>query len=292
MAGGNTRFQEFLAQEVKKYKGIYVPVKAGLLKRVLVREVPLKKIHPNPDDEFCAPEVGPNNEIVSRYMQVFADNHLHHMKHYCEDPVLIEKIRPGGYMILNGHHRWAAALRLGYKRIATRTVNLTGEMDVKLMLQNSVHTRRATLDLDEVVFAKDGSVPAEKALPFPLSKLYRERLRLGVPALFRLLNREGWDVWVYTSQYYSPEYIRRLFRKYHVRVTGVVTGAARKTENDSAAGLEKLVKDKYQSTLHIDSETVLLTRADGGEFEDLRLPGESVWSAEVMEIVRRLKPHE
>lgn len=292
MAGGNTRFQEFLAQEVKKYKGIYVPVKAGLLKRVLVREVPLKKIHPNPDDEFCAPEVGPNNEIVSRYMQVFADNHLHHMKHYCEDPVLIEKIRPGGYMILNGHHRWAAALRLGYKRIATRTVNLTGEMDVKLMLQNSVHTRRATLDLDEVVFAKDGSVPAEKELPFPFSKLYRERLRLGVPALFRLLNREGWDVWVYTSQYYSPEYIRRLFRKYHVRVTGVVTGAARKTGNDSAAGLEKLVKDKYQSTLHIDSETVLLTRADGGEFEDLRLPGESVWSAEVMEIVRRLKPHE
>ena len=292
MAGGNTRFQEFLAQEVKKYKGIYVPVKAGLLKRVLVREVPLKKIHPNPDDEFCAPEVGPNNEIVSRYMQVFADNHLHHMKHYCEDPVLIEKIRPGGYMILNGHHRWAAALRLGYKRIATRTVNLTGEMDVKLMLQNSVHTRRATLDLDEVVFAKDGSVPAEKELPFPFSKLYRERLRLGVPALFRLLNREGWDVWVYTSQYYSPEYIRRLFRKYHVRVTGVVTGAARKTGNDSAAGLEKLVKDKYQSTLHIDSETVLFTRADGGEFEDLRLPGESVWSAEVMEIVRRLKPHE
>ena len=292
MAGGNTRFQEFLAQEVKKYKGIYVPVKAGLLKRVFVREVPLKKIHPNPDDEFCAPEVGPNNEIVSKYMQVFADNHLHHMKHYCEDPVLIEKIRPGGYMILNGHHRWAAALRLGYKRIATRTVNLTGEMDVKLMLQNSVHTRRATLDLDEVVFAKDGSVPAEKELPFPFSKLDRERLRLGVPALFRLLNREGWDVWVYTSQYYSPEYIRRLFRKYHVRVTGVVTGAARKTENDSAAGLEKLVKDKYQSTLHIDSETVLLTRADGGEFEDLRLPGESVWSAEVMEIVRRLKPHE
>ena len=292
MAGGNTRFQEFLAQEVKKHKGIYVPVKAGLLKRVFVREVPLKKIHPNPDDEFCAPEVGPNNEIVSRYMQVFADNHLHHMKHYCEDPVLIEKIRPGGYMILNGHHRWATALRLGYKRIATRTVNLTGEMDVKLMLQNSVHTRRATLDLDEVVFAKDGSVPAEKALPFPLSKLYRERLRLGVPALFRLLNREGWDVWVYTSQYYSPEYIRRLFRKYHVRVTGVVTGAARKTGKDSAAGLEKLVKDKYQSTLHIDSETVLFTRADGGEFEDLRLPGESVWSAEVMEIVRRLKPHE
>ena len=76
MAGGNTRFQEFLAQEVKKYKGIYVPVKAGLLKRVLVREVPLKKIHPNPDDEFCAPEVGPNNEIVSKYMQVFADPFL------------------------------------------------------------------------------------------------------------------------------------------------------------------------------------------------------------------------
>ena len=292
MAGGNTRFQEFLAQEVKKYKGIYVPVKAGLLKRVFLREMPLKKIHPNPDDEFCAPEVGPNNEIISRYMQVFADNHLHHMKHYCEDPVLIEKIRPGGYMILNGHHRWAAALRLGYKRIATRTVNLTGEMDVKLMLQNSVHDRRATLDLDEVVFAKDASVPPEKALAFPFNKLYKERLRLGVPALFRLLNREGWDVWVYTAEYYSLEYIKRLFRKYHVQVTGVVTGAARKAGKGSAAGLEKLVRGRYRSTLHIDSETVLLTRSTGGEFREFRLPGENVWSAEVMDIVGRLKRDE
>ena len=51
---GNTAFEEFIAEEIKQYKGVYVPVKAGLLRRALIRWAPCDKLHPNPDDEFCS----------------------------------------------------------------------------------------------------------------------------------------------------------------------------------------------------------------------------------------------
>ena len=31
-----------------------------------------------------------------------------------EEPLIVEKVHPEGYMLLNGHHRWAAALKTGY----------------------------------------------------------------------------------------------------------------------------------------------------------------------------------
>ena len=119
MAGHNTQFETFLENEVKKYGGVAVPVRAGLLRRALIRNVALKKLHPNPDDEFCAQKIGPNYEIISNYKSDFTRARRHsHL--YCEDPLVVEKTRPDGYRILNGHHRWAAALMLGYRRIPIR----------------------------------------------------------------------------------------------------------------------------------------------------------------------------
>ena len=148
---GDTAFDEFIADEVKRYKGVYVPVKAGMLRRALIRWAPCASLHPNPDDEFCSPKVGPNYRIISEYMNSFRLAR-HHTKQYCEEPLIVEKIRPDGYLILNGHHRWAAALRLGFSRIPVEIVDLTQEMDIKAILQGSRHDKRVTLDLDEVVF--------------------------------------------------------------------------------------------------------------------------------------------
>ena len=62
---GNTQFEEFIAEEIKTLKGVYVPVKAGILRRALIRSTRCDKLHPNPDDEFCKPKVGPNYGIIS-----------------------------------------------------------------------------------------------------------------------------------------------------------------------------------------------------------------------------------
>ena len=195
MAGTGTSFDEFIAEEVKKYKGIYVPVKAGILRRAIIRKARLSRLHPNPDDEFCMPKVGPNYQIISEYIRSFRLERAH-SKNYCEEPLTVEKVRPDGYLILNGHHRWAAALRLGYSRIPIRIVDLTRDTDIKTILKNTRHDKRVTLDLDEVVFRKPGEGPLEKPLPFPAGRIYKERLRLGIPALFHYLNKKGYDIWV------------------------------------------------------------------------------------------------
>ena len=69
-----------------------------------------------PDDEFCSPKVGPNYRIISEYMNSFRMERLH-SKRYCDEALIVEKILPDGYLILNGHHRWAGALIAGVNKV-------------------------------------------------------------------------------------------------------------------------------------------------------------------------------
>ena len=290
---GNTKFDAFIAEEIKKIKGVYVPVKAGILRRALIRWAPCKKLHPNPDDEFCMPKVGPNYGIISDYMNRFREERRH-SRQYCDERLVVERIRPDGYLILNGHHRWAAALQLGYPSIPVEIVDLTTETDIREILKSSNHDKRVTLDLDEVVFAK-GDAPAEKPLPFPTCKVYKERIRLGVPALFRYLNKKGYDVWVYTAGYYSADYIQRLFKKYHVHISGAVTGLGRKTADGAKVRkeMETLIGNKYPVTIHIDNDLLLRVSGKTKEADEYEIGGPPAeWSQRVMEIMEKIDARE
>ena len=292
MAGTDTAFAEFVAEEIKKYKGVYVPVKAGILRRALIRWAPCDKLHPNPDDEFCSPKVGPNYRIISEYMNSFRMERLH-SKQYCDEALIVEKIRPDGYLIVNGHHRWAAALRLGFSRIPVEIVDLTSEMDVKAILENARHDKRVTLDLDEVVFCKAKDAPAEKPLPFPWRSIYKERLRLGIPALFRYFNKKGYDIWVYSAGYYSADYIQRLFKRYHVHVTGAITGTGRKVSGNDEVKKEltAMIAAKYPETVHVDSETVLRVFSRTKDVAEYKLEGTEAWSQRVMDVMETFQSH-
>ena len=68
-----TEFSTFLQAEVSKVKGIAYPVKAGFLRRVFVKTAPCSKLHPNPNDEFCFPDIGPNEEIMAHYRELYRD---------------------------------------------------------------------------------------------------------------------------------------------------------------------------------------------------------------------------
>ena len=111
MAGSKSLFDEYLAQEVENSKGVRFPVKTGILSRLLIREARCDDLHPNPEDEFCSPQIGPNYKIISAYQQQYVDA-LKMSQHYYEgEPIIVERTHPEGYRIINGHHRWAAALR-------------------------------------------------------------------------------------------------------------------------------------------------------------------------------------
>ena len=285
-----TEFDEFIAKEIKTYAGVAMPVKAGLLNRIFVSKAACKKLHPNPDDEFSIPSVGPSYRIISDYEKKFIHNENTNGYYYDgEEPIMVEKIRPDGYMILNGHHRWAAAVRLGKPRIPVKVINVTHEQEIRDIIKNSNHDKRVTLDLDEVVFWNENNGPAEKALPFPINRIYKDRLRLGIPALFNMFNKSGYDIWIYSSKFYSTDYIQNLFKKYHVHVTGIVTGTSkRKQLKDDKNAIQDLYSKKYLVTLHVDNDVVLMIDNKTKDFQEFNIDGEENWSKAVMDIIKGL----
>ena len=290
MTGSKAHFDEYLAQELENSKGVYFPVKTGILQRLLTKKADCESLHPNPEDEFSSPTVGPNYKIISAYQAQFLNEIKHAQYYFTGEPIIVERTHPEGYRIINGHHRWAAAMRLNMAKIPIRIVNLTHEEDVRKILANSRHTKRAALDLDEVIFQEDG--PLERPLPFPWTKLYKERIRLGVPALFHFLAKNGYDIWLYSAKYYSSDYVQNLFRKYHVRIDGVMTAIGKRAEAVGGAGkkLEKLITDKYLYTVHIDKDSVLQIVKGTKEFRDYPLSGEAAdWSKEVIDAITEIE---
>ena len=269
-------FPDFLKEETERYNSsTMVPVNASLLERLLRRRAAPQKMHPNPDDEFTWPSVGPNYGIVSKYEQMYT--HYGTMTEWhgmgsSEEPLMVQKVLPDGFMLLNGHHRWAAYMRLGVtKKVRIEIINLTKETDIERMLQQAMNTKRVSLDLDEVVFAGEEEEASEPLRPSLFGNKYRERIRAGVPALLNHLSNAGYDIWVYTSEYYSMDYIRLLLSRYHIRVVGIITGAGRnkKTLNKMRKKVHELIRQRYTETIHIDRNAVLRTSDTHGDYEEI-----------------------
>jgi len=295
MDGKINGFSDYLKEELSKYSGRMVPVKAWKIERILVKKAAISRLHPNPEDEFSFPEIGPNYKIISDYIARY--NRYGTMKkpeEIVEEPLMVQKVHPDGYMLLNGHHRWAAFWSLGIMTAPVSIVNLTQETDIERMILASNHDKRATLDLDEVIFCS-GDEPSEDPLRGLAGRRYREKLRLGIPALLHFLSRQGYDIWVYTAKYYSMDYIKGYFKHYSVKTDGIITGTGRKEKGNEAAKarVEKLLKEQYAETLHIDRGMVLRTFSDTKDFEEYPVSdSSSEWSQSVISVIRRLKKNE
>ena len=290
MAVIKTEFDDFIAGEIKKSKGVYYPVKSGILRRLLMKKAKCSEMHPNPSDEFCDPAIGPSYRIISEYQKQFLTDIRFH-RFFDNEPIVIEKAHPDGYIILNGHHRWAAAIRIRQEKVPVKLVTLMHEEDVKRILASTGRSKRAVLDLDEAVFTGDPAEPAEKPLRFPFGRIYTERIRLGVPALFHFLTTHGYDVWLYSSGYYSFDYVQRYFRRYGVKVTGVISAANRqsKAAREQRRKLEQSITESYSTTLHIDPGAVLEVNNSTGEYADHELSSSGGrWPQEAIGVIERI----
>ena len=118
---------------------------------------------------------------------------------------------------------------------------------------------RVSFDLDEVLFVSPQTHKTEPPLPFPLDRIFRERLRLGTPALIRELQSLGYEVWIYTSSFRSEKYIRRLFRCYGVRLDGIVNAERhlREVQRGHSSPLPQKMPNRYRISLHVDDESVV-----------------------------------
>ena len=118
---------------------------------------------------------------------------------------------------------------------------------------------RVSFDLDEVLFVSPRTHKTEPPPLFPFSRFFRERLRLGTPDLVRTLQRDGYEVWVYTSSFRSERYIRWLFRLYGVRFDGIVNGHRhlKEVQRNNKTILPQKLPNRYRISLHVDDEEVI-----------------------------------
>jgi hypothetical protein len=108
---------------------------------------------------------------------------------------------------------------------------------------------RISFDIDDTLVCDD-SVPVEQFVPRWKRWFYPERLRLGTRDLLRELIARRHQVWIYTTSYRSPHYLRGWFGSIGVPLSGVVNqrrherviGRHGPSKNPSAFGI----------TLHVD----------------------------------------
>jgi phosphoserine phosphatase len=110
---------------------------------------------------------------------------------------------------------------------------------------------RIAFDLDNTLIrgAHDFALETPKRR-FWARLLGKESLRSGVAELVAHCQRQGWEVWVYTTSYRSAGYIRRLFWLHGIRLADVVNQArhdrevrVRSTKYPPQFGIDLLVDD-------------------------------------------------
>ena len=115
-------FSTRIQKDLEEYSGKRQIVRASILDIMTVRHLSPDQMHANPDDDFVNPKVGPNEEIIEKYIEeARRDMEMEAMSF--DEPIMVAKMEDGEYMIVNGHHRWAAAIKVGLNQVRVVVVN-------------------------------------------------------------------------------------------------------------------------------------------------------------------------
>ena len=152
---------------------------------------------------------------------------------------------------------------------------------------------RISFDLDDTLFvAEEQGFELEPSLRFPLNKVFQERLRKGTPELMRRLREAGFEIWIYTTSFRSPLYIRSLFRQYGIHIDEVVNGARHETEvqADHKDPMPSKYPAHYRIDLHVDDDRSVY---QNGQYYGFRVfligQQDDEWVDKIMQAVIKLK---
>lgn len=291
MGNVTEEFRRYVLDDVKSYSKLNHPLKASLPERLLVRTAPLRKLHPNPVDEFSDPEVGPNYSIVTDYEKTYRS--LMQMGQPpigpFDEPLMVEKMSTGGYMILNGHHRWMAARRVNMKKVPIHIVNVSTEEEIIEAVNRSEKNMCVSFDLDEILLTDGSTYEPHKEFTGIMDRIYPKTLRKNAGILISELRKMGFDVWVYTGEYYPEPYIRMLFRLHKTKVDGVINGMRRRK---SATKVREAFTNKYRISVHVDNQDVICVKTKTKEYETFGIDSENQdWASEVIQRLKENKDY-
>jgi hypothetical protein len=152
---------------------------------------------------------------------------------------------------------------------------------------------RISFDVDDTLVCHP-DVPAEQFVPWWRRPWYPERLRRGTRGLMRALLARRCTLWIYTTSYRSPRYLRRWFRSFGIPLEGVVNQAIhdRVIKRSAYPGYPP---SKYPPAfgidLHIDDSDGVALEGRQFRFNVLVVaPGDVTWAERVLEAVDRRTP--
>lgn len=283
-------YERLVLDDLKNLEGLTHPVKAGILERLFVRKTDTDNLHPNPKDEFSDPKVGPNYEIVSRYAEGYRRALASDYDPFeNQDPLQVTKISSGGYMLLNGHHRWMAASRVGIGEMKINIINIRSDEEMISKINSSDKKICVCFDLDEVLLTDGKRCPAEPAFVFPFNLVYKKRLRRNAHLLINELRRMGCEVWVYTGDYYNEDYVNFMFRLCGTKIDGVVCGSKRHKNEHSVS---RAFTEKFDVSIQIFNQMITVVNNRTGEFNVAQLKESgSAWASDAVSTLKGMDVH-
>lgn len=278
-------YQTLVIDDINSYIGLNHPEKAGLLERVLCRKLPIESLHPNPDDEFSNPEIGPSYAIVNNYIDLWRKDRLHGMEPELES-ISVEKMSTGGYMILDGHHRWLAAHRFGLDKLPVTIMNVTPITEILSAIAASERKMCVSFDLDEVLLADSSALFRLKKSSSSNGQYKKVALRKNASILIRELHNLGFDVWVYTGSYMEESKLSKFFKLNRIEVDGLINGLK---NTRSRTELRKFFSEKYEVSLHIDKYTVVWVDTKKKDYDVIDITGDdNSWGSRAITAVRQI----
>lgn len=132
-----------------------------------------------------------------------------------------------------------------------------------------------SFDLDDTLFVSPPEFQTENELTFPWKKIYKERLRLGTIELFRKLQSEGIETWIYTTSFRTEKYIRHLFGHYGIKVGQIINGSRHMKEVQA---------------LHIDDDPSVMQNGKVYGFRVFLVgPPDDEWGDKILQEAMRIK---
>jgi hypothetical protein len=152
---------------------------------------------------------------------------------------------------------------------------------------------RISFDVDDTLVLHDAASRKEMVVPWWWRWRYPEPLRLGTKALLHALQAGGHELWIYTTSYRQPRYLRGWFKSFGVRLAEVVN-QDRHDQFVKPAQFPGYVPSKYPPMfgidLHIDdSEGVAEEGREHGFRVVVVSPTDAQWVALVLAAVEEIE---
>ena len=142
---------------------------------------------------------------------------------------------------------------------------------------------RVSFDLDDTIIGPPPA-PAERLVPPWRRWSYPESMRLGTRALLTSLLARRCQIWIYTTSFRSPRYLRGWFRALGTPLSGIVN----QSRHDRVVGRQGPSKypPAFEIDLHIDDSPGVHAEGMRHGFAVLVIsPDDPDWATRVLEAV-------